>query len=122
ALVQNRHAALRQAARYELELDCARANIGEIRARKEHFGTTGEIESEEISERHRNTVENLLERRHRGTDAVLFDEGNEAVGDSGALRQLTLGQAVHLPHSLEMSTHIERHGVQYFKHLRLYCT
>ena len=115
ALVQDRHAALGEAAADEPQLHRPGADIGELRSRKEDLHLAGEVQGEELRERHGDTVEHLLERGHRGAHAVLLDERNEAVGHPRALRQLALRKAVHLPHGFEVSTDVQTHSVNYFK-------
>src|ERR1700677_2196714 len=115
ALVQDRHAAFRQPAADQPELHRPGADIGKLGAREEDLDLAGEIQGEELRKRHGNTVEDLLQRGHRGTDPVLLDQRNEAVGDTRAFRQLALRQTVHLPDGFEVGTDVESHGVNYFK-------
>src|SRR5690606_2106271 len=48
----------------------------------------------ELHQRHRNARQDLLQRADRRADAVLLDHRDGAVGDTGTLGQLTLGQAL----------------------------
>ena len=69
------------------------------------------IEREELRHRHRHAVEHLLERAHRGADAVLLDQRDQAVGDPGAARQFALRQAVQLAHVFETGPDVDGHDV-----------
>src|SRR5579859_437319 len=109
ALVQNRHAAFAQAATDQSQLYRARTQVGEFVAREEYLGLARKIQGEEVRQRHRYAVQDLFEGTHRRTHPVLFNERNQAVGDAGALRQLTLRQPVHLPHRLQMDAHVYAH-------------
>ncbi len=90
----------------QAQLDRAGADVREFVPRKEHLGLAGKIQGEEIRKRHRNAVQHLLQRTDRRAHPILLDQGNQAVGDAGTLRQLSLRQPVHLPDRLQMGADI----------------
>src|SRR5262249_4686186 len=76
----------------EAQRDLGVSELDQIPGTIEGLGRGAQVQGEELGERHRYTVEHLLERAHRGTHAVLLDERNEAVRDPRAARELALRQ------------------------------
>jgi hypothetical protein len=68
-----------------------------------------QIEREKIRECHRHAIEHLLQRTHRRTYPVLFDQRYRAVRDAGAFRQFALRQAVHHAHRTQMRADVNAH-------------
>ena len=71
-----------------------------------------EIEGEEVGQRDRDAVEHLLERTHRRTDLVLFDQRDGAVGDAHALGQLALAEAFGFADQLQACADVHHHPVR----------
>ena len=61
----------------------AESDFGELAGGEEDLVGGGEVEGEEIRQGEGNAVEDFLQGRNGGADAVLLDEGNGAVGDAG---------------------------------------
>ena len=85
------------------------ADLHQLVGRIEHLRGAGHVQREELGHRQRHAVEHLLQRAHRRTDAILFDQRNEAVGHAGAARQLALRQAMQLAHVFESCPDVDAH-------------
>src|SRR6266404_3933657 len=105
-LVQNRHAAFAQTSADQPQLYRARADVREFVLREEHLGLARKIQGEKVRKRHRDAVQDFFERTDGRAHPVLFDQRNQAVGDTGALRQLALRQAVHLPDRFQVDAYV----------------
>jgi hypothetical protein len=89
------------------------AELGELVGVEKGLRRSREIEREELGERHRHPVEHLLQRADRGTHAVLLDERNQAVRDSGTACKCPLRKAKTDPHAAQARTDVNAHTVQY---------
>nr|GFD36964.1 hypothetical protein [Tanacetum cinerariifolium] len=56
------------------------------------------VEREEVGQGHGKPFEQLFQRADRRADAVEFNQGDGAVGDTAASGQLSLGHLVAFPH------------------------
>jgi len=92
--VQHGHRAVTDTRADQKDRHVAAAEIRQPFALVEEFRGSAIVVGEEVRERHRQHVEDLLERRDRGTDAVLLDLRDEAVGDPGPPGERALRQAL----------------------------
>jgi hypothetical protein len=85
------------------------AELDELALAVEHLGRASRVHREEFGEAHGEAIQHFLERGDRGADAALLDQGDHAVRDPGALRELALGEAVHLADGLQPRRDVIRH-------------
>ena len=92
--VQHGHSAVTDTRADQKDRHVAAAEVWQLFARVEEFRGAAILAGEEVRERHRQHVEDLLERRDRGTDAVLLDLRDEPVGNPGLLGERALRQTL----------------------------
>src|SRR5215475_1036445 len=93
-LVQDGHGPVADSGSYEIDRDISAAQVGQLLALVEEVIIPAVFAGEEVCQRHREYIEDLLERRDRRTDAVLLDLRDEAVRHASFLGQRTLGKTL----------------------------
>ncbi len=107
-LVQDRHRALAARAGDEVQSHVAVADVGQLVGGVEDLRLIAEVDGEKLRQRHRDAGQDLLQRADRRADAVLLDQRDHAVGDTGPLGQLALRQAVDLADRSQVGADVHR--------------
>jgi len=111
SLVQHRQLPPGALRRHQAQRDLRIAQLDEIVGAEKSLRRSAQVHGEELGERHRHTIQHLLQRAHRGAHAVLLDEGNEPVGHPGAAGKLALRQPESGPDTAQARTDVDAHGV-----------
>jgi hypothetical protein len=77
------------------EGDAPAGDLGQLIGREEDLRPRPQFHAEEIGQRDRQTIEDLLQRADRGAGPILLDQGDDGVGHARAPGECALGEPMH---------------------------
>src|SRR5439155_25241270 len=108
--VQDRHRAVANAGTNQKNRHVSAAQIGKLLTLIEKIRHATIVGGEEVGQRQREYVEDLVERGDRWTDSVLLDLGNQPVGYAVVFGERALRQTRVQTRVLEARADIDLHG------------